>query len=59
MIGSKALPDGIQLYPCLTCGAAIPGKGRTIHEQWHADIAAAAIDVARQVQRLDAQAGTP
>lgn len=58
-IGPDPLPGGWPLFPCLICGAAIPDKGRTFHDEWHANIAGAAIDTARRVQAMDDRGESP
>ncbi|BAL87288.1 hypothetical protein AMIS_20680 [Actinoplanes missouriensis 431] len=53
-IGPRPLPTDTAFYPCVICGTAIPDKGRSIHDQWHADTADAVIDTARRVERMEA-----
>jgi predicted nucleic acid-binding Zn ribbon protein len=52
-IGTRPLPAATPHYPCLTCGAAIPDKGRETHAEWHRATAEVAIETARRVERLE------
>ncbi len=44
------LPDDVRLHGCLTCGAVVAEKGIRFHDDWHHNIAQAAI---RSERRLD------
>ncbi len=48
------LPSGLPLLVCLTCGSAVPPKAADFHDQWHRNIAGAAIDAQRRLDRVEA-----
>jgi hypothetical protein len=41
------------LHACLICGAVIPEKGVSFHDQWHEAIAESAIAAHARIDRLE------